>query len=204
MGQLIATGPPHSRDARAAVPLSDRKLLGAARRGSAKAVDALIDRHWDQANRIAYGIVGDAHAAEDVTQEAMLSIVRNLGRFDPYRPFQPWLHRVVTNKALDWARARARRPEIAVDPLAPGRGGESALASQVPRDEFGQEEERDRLRIALAALTPEYRAVIVLRFVAGYGPKEAAQLLGVPAGTVSSRLNRALEQMRKQLEASDE
>ncbi|HET7121532.1 MAG TPA: RNA polymerase sigma factor [Solirubrobacterales bacterium] len=199
MSRLLATDPAQGMDAEVTVPLSDRKLLGAARRGSAEAVDTLIDRHWDRANRIAYGILGDAHAAEDVTQEAMLSIVRNLGRFDPYRPFQPWLHRIVTNKALDWTRARARRPEIVVDPL-----GDSPRTGQIAGDELSQGEEGDRLREALAALTPDYRAVIVLRFVAGYGPKETAQLLGIPAGTVSSRLNRALEQMRKQLEVSDE
>jgi RNA polymerase sigma-70 factor (ECF subfamily) len=201
---MLATDRDQSGDAVAGASFSDRKLLGAARRGSADAVDALIDRHWDQANRIAYGILGDAHAAEDVTQEAMLSIVRNLGRFDPYRPFQPWLHRIVTNKALDWTRARARRPEVVVDPLIPERDGGSAVDTQAIRDEPRQEEEGERLREALAALTPEYRAVIVLRFLAGYGPKETAQLLGIPAGTVSSRLNRALEQMREQLEVSDE
>lgn len=65
---------------------SDRRLLRAARKGSPEAVEALIERHWDQAHRIAYGILGDAHAAEDVTQEAMLSVLGNIGRFDPFQP----------------------------------------------------------------------------------------------------------------------
>ena len=96
---------------------SDRQLIRRARDGSREAVEALIGRHWDRAHRIAYGVVGDAQAAEDVTQEAMLSLTANIGRFDPYRPFAPWLHTIVANRARDWARARARRAEVSVDPL---------------------------------------------------------------------------------------
>src|ERR1043166_8372146 len=93
---------PEASPAREKERLWDRELLRGARRGSPQAVEALIERHWDRAHRIAYGILGDAHAAEDVTQEAMLSIVKNIRRLDPYRPFGPWLHAVVSNRALDW------------------------------------------------------------------------------------------------------
>src|SRR6478752_10301165 len=81
---------------------SDRQLIRQARGGSRKAVEELIDRHWDSAHRIAYGVTGDRQAAEDVTQEAMLSLTANIGRFDPYRPFAPWLHTIVANRARDW------------------------------------------------------------------------------------------------------
>jgi RNA polymerase sigma-70 factor, ECF subfamily len=174
---------------------SDRQLLRAARRGSPQAVEALIERHWDRAHRIAYGILGDAHAAEDVTQEAMLSIVRNIGRLDPYRPFGPWLHAVVSNRALDWARARARRAELPVDPVSVDAETGEEISSVVGPD--------PALEVALSALTPEHRAVIVLRFVAGYGPKQIGQVLGVPTGTVGSRLRRALDQLRAELEVGD-
>ncbi len=174
----------------------ERRLLQRARRGSGEAVEALIERHWDRAHRIAYGIVGDPHAAEDVTQEAMLSVLRNVGRLDPHRPFAPWLHKVVTNRALDWARARARRLELSVDPTMPG-----GLESTEPvLGEVGADPE---LQAALATLAPEHRAVIVLRFVAGHGPKQIGELLGVPTGTVGSRLRRALDQLRAQMEVDD-
>lgn len=143
---------------------SDRRLLRAVRKGSPEAVEALIERHWDQAHRIAYGILGDDHAAEDVTQEAMLSVLGNIGRFDPFQPFDPWLHRIVSNRALDWARARARRAEVLSDDPARSVGLDPALEA------------------ALAALSPEHRAVIVLRFVAGYGPKETGRAFGIPTG----------------------
>ena len=171
---------------------SDRGLLRAARAGSPQAVEALIERHWNRAHRIAYGILGDAHAAEDVTQEAMLLVLGSIGRFDSYRPFQPWLHRIVSNRALDWARARARRAEVPADEVVP--------PSEDPAQSAGVD---PTLEAALDALSPDHRAVIVLRFVAGYGPKETGQVLGIPTGTVGSRLRRALDQLRIDLEVEN-
>lgn len=166
---------------------SDPALLSDARRGSKPAAEALVARHWDRAHRIAFGILGDAHAAEDVTQEAMLSLLANLGRFDARRPFEPWLHRIVANRALDWARGRARREQIPrlVRPAVPELGADPGLVE------------------ALAALSEEQRAVVVLRHVAGYGTNEIARLLGLRRGTVGSRLRRGLDQLRRQLEEDD-
>jgi RNA polymerase sigma-70 factor (ECF subfamily) len=162
---------------------SDRELLRAVRDGSDAAAEALIGRHWDRAYRIAYGILGDAHAAEDVTQEAMLSLLANVGRFDTRRPFGPWLHRIVSNRALDWLRGRNRRAEVA--PLV------APAASEPPSD--------PALATALASLPPEQRAVVVLRHLGGYGTNEIARMLGLPRGTVGSRLRRGLDQLRAQL-----
>src|ERR1700748_2333494 len=96
--------------------LSDRLLIERARNGSGEAVEALIERHWDRAHRIAYGIVGDAQAAEDITPEATRSLTVDICRLDPYRPFGPWFHTVVANRARDWMRWRARRGEVSLDP----------------------------------------------------------------------------------------
>jgi RNA polymerase sigma-70 factor, ECF subfamily len=162
---------------------SDRELLRAVRDGSDAAAEALVGRHWDRAYRIAYGILGDAHAAEDVTQEAMLSLLANVGRFDTRRPFEPWLHRIVSNRALDWLRGRNRRAEVA--PLV------APAPSEPPSD--------PALATALASLPPEQRAVVVLRHLGGYGTNEIARMLGLPRGTVGSRLRRGLDQLRAQL-----
>jgi RNA polymerase sigma-70 factor (ECF subfamily) len=178
----------------ASAQLSDRRLLGDARRGSREAIEALVERHWDRAHRIAYGLLGDAHAAEDVTQEAMLSVVGGIGRFDVLRPFEPWLHRVVTNRALDWARSRSRRPEV---PVAPGDSG--PLESRPEPGSGGD----TGLEAALDELSEEQRAVVVLRYVGGYGPDEIGRMLGIPRGTVGSRLRRALDQLREEMEESD-
>lgn len=163
---------------------SDRKLLRSARAGSRDAVEELVDRHWDRTHRIAFGILGDTHLAEDVTQEALMSILASLGRFDMQRAFEPWLHKIVTNRALDCARARERReqtPQL-VQPAAYEQTPDSSL------------------REALMALPMDQRTVVVLRHVAGYGTNEISRMLGVRRGTVGSRLRRGLDSLRNELE----
>ena len=83
--------------------------MRAAQAGSASAIEALYRGHWPRAYRAAYLVVHDAAGAEDIAQEAFLAAVRSLDRFDRRRPFGPWLHRIVVNRAIDWARARTLR-----------------------------------------------------------------------------------------------
>ena len=162
---------------------SERAHVRAAQRGSASDLEALFRLHWPRAHRAAFLVVHDAAAAEDIAQEAFLAAIRNLDRFDRRRPFGPWLHRIVVNRAIDWTRARQLRAESElVDAAAP-------------------EPERldGSLLGALAALPPDHRAVIVLRYLLEYTPGEIAELLGVPRGTVNSRLRRGLDALGESL-----
>src|ERR687885_1544582 len=93
----------------------ERRWVREAQRGSERALESLFRRHWPGAYRAAYLVVHDAAAAEDIAQEAFLAAVRALDRFDRRRPFAPWLHRIVANRAIDWSRARALRREVAGD-----------------------------------------------------------------------------------------
>jgi RNA polymerase sigma-70 factor (ECF subfamily) len=93
----------------------ERALVRDAQRGSSAAFEQLFRRHWPRAYRAALLVVGDAAAAEDIAQESFLAAVRALDRFDRRRPFGPWLHRIVVNRAIDWARARTLRRELAAD-----------------------------------------------------------------------------------------
>jgi RNA polymerase sigma-70 factor, ECF subfamily len=95
----------------------ERSLVRAAQRGSPDAIEALVRANWDAAHRAAFLIVHDAGAAEDICQEAMLAAVRAIDGFDRRRPFRPWLHRIVVNRALDWLRAQRRRAEVAAEPI---------------------------------------------------------------------------------------
>jgi RNA polymerase sigma-70 factor, ECF subfamily len=165
---------------------SERSLVRAAQRGSADAVAELFRRHWPAAHRAAYLIVQDAAAAEDIAQEGFLAALRALDRFDRRRPFAPWLHRIVVNRAIDWARARNARREVQADEA--WIGGREDL----------EPPSGDLLR-ALAALPPEQRAVVVLRHLLGYTPGQVAKLLELPRGTVNSRLRRALDRLAQQL-----
>jgi RNA polymerase sigma-70 factor, ECF subfamily len=162
----------------------ERTFVRAAQRGSASGIEALFRLHWPRAHRAAYLVVHDATAAEDIAQEAFLAAVRNLDRFDRRRPFGPWLHRIVVNRAIDWARARQLR-------------GEVELLDVVAAHETDSLDES--LLRALAALPPDHRAVIVLRHLLGYTPGEIAALLGVPRGTVNSRLRRGLDSLKERV-----
>src|SRR4249919_153941 len=96
----------------------ERSLVEAAQRGSEAAVEELFRLHWPHTHRAAYLIVRDAAAAEDIAQEAFLSALSSLDRFDRRRPFAPWLHRIAVNRAIDWSRARSVRREVAASDSA--------------------------------------------------------------------------------------
>src|SRR5438270_3709864 len=187
--RMCRDGPPaqacsYSRHAMAGSGRDERAWVRRAQAGSVSEFETLFRAHWGPAYRAAYLVVRDASAAEDIAQEAFLAAVRSLDRFDRRRPFGPWLHRIVVNRAIDWARARALRPEAeAIDAPAPERPG---------RD--------DELLRELEHLTPEHRAVIVLRYLLDYTPGEIAELLELPRGTVNSRLRRGLDHLKERLE----
>jgi RNA polymerase sigma-70 factor (ECF subfamily) len=166
----------------------ERALVRAAQRGDERALEQLFRLHWPRAHRAALLVVGDAAAAEDIAQESFLAALRALDRFDRRRPFGPWLHRIVVNRAIDWARARALRRELGGDdppePAAPERP-DAPHARALAR--------------ALAELAAEQRAVIVLRYLLEYTPGEVAELLGLPRGTVNSRLRRGLDRLEAAL-----
>jgi RNA polymerase sigma-70 factor (ECF subfamily) len=174
----------------------ERRWIRAAQGGSDEALEHLYRRHWPWAHRAAYLVVHDAAAAEDIAQEAFLSAIRSLDRFDRRRPFGPWLNRIVVNRAIDWARARSLRSETAADPTS-----ETASARQPEPQELSSAVYSDDVVAALRTLSPEQRALVVLRYLLEYTPGEIAQALGLPRGTVNSRLRRALDRLAIEMEA---
>jgi RNA polymerase sigma-70 factor (ECF subfamily) len=162
----------------------ERARVRGAQRGSASDFEALFRAHWPRAFRAAYLVTHDAAAAEDIAQESFLAAIRALDRFDRRRPFGPWLHRIAVNRAIDWSRARRLRSEVEL--------GESLTAP--PRDPPS-----DDVLAALARLSPEHRAVIVMRYVLDFRPGEIAEALDIPRGTVNSRLRRGLDTLSELL-----
>jgi RNA polymerase sigma-70 factor (ECF subfamily) len=164
----------------------DARLVEAASAGARDAIEALFHRHWRRLYRAAYLICRDAGVAEDIAQESFLAALAALDRFDRRRPLGPWLDRIAANRAIDWQRARAVRGEIleheptsaAVGPLEP------------PRDD---------LVGALGELPADQRTVVVLRHVLGFTPREIGRLLGLPTGTVNSRMRRGLDALAQRL-----
>ena len=159
---------------------SDAALVRAAQGGSERAVEELFARHWPDAYRTALLIAHDRAAAEDIAQEAFVSALCALPRFDRARPLRPWLHRIVVNRAIDWARARKLRAEVGVDAVAEP----VAAPADLGLGDLGP---------VLARLTPEHRAVVVMRYLLELTPGEIAAALDIPRGTVNSRLRRGLD-----------
>jgi RNA polymerase sigma-70 factor, ECF subfamily len=163
----------------------ERAWVRGAQAGSASDLEALFRSHWPRAYRAAYLVVHDRGAAEDIAQEAFLAAVRALDTFDRRRPFGPWLHRIVVNRAIDWTRARSLRREL----------GDEALETAESRPEVAVGMPAN-VTDALARLPPDQRAVIVMRYLLEYTPGEIARMLGLPRGTVNSRLRRGLDALQ--------
>jgi RNA polymerase sigma-70 factor, ECF subfamily len=163
----------------------ERAWIRGAQQGSVSDLEALFREHWPRAHRAAFLVVQDGAAAEDIAQEAFLAAVRNLDRFDRRRPFGPWLHRIVVNRAIDWSRARALRKETGEIEV-----GEEEFDTGDLGNPFSE-----GIAAGLASLKVEQRAVIVLRYLLEYSPGEIADLLDLPRGTVNSRLRRGLDRL---------
>jgi RNA polymerase sigma-70 factor (ECF subfamily) len=169
-------------------------LVGRAQRGDHEAFVALVDASLARLDAAAWLILRDAELARDAVQDALVRAWRDLpGLRDPDR-FGPWLHRLTVNACLDLARRRRRRAiEVELTPLD---------HPPIP-DAAAEVADREVLDRALARLAPEQRAVIVLRFFLGLSLPETAATLGVPIGTVKSRLHRSLAQMRISVTSDD-
>jgi RNA polymerase sigma-70 factor (ECF subfamily) len=163
----------------------ERAHVRGAQRGSVSDLEALFRTHWPRAYRAAYLVTHDAAAAEDIAQESFLAAIRALDSFDRRRPFGPWLHRIVVNRAIDWSRARRLRSEVELSETIP-----AANAAAAPGDD---------VQAALARLSPEHRAVVVMRYLLEFTPGEIADALDLPRGTVNSRLRRGLDTLVEQL-----
>lgn len=139
-------------------------------------------------------IVQDHAEAEDVAQEAFVAAIRQLDRFDRRRSFGPWLGAIVANRAIDLIRARNARHETAQTSAEFEQSTESASPGGRYSDEVLE---------ALSALSPEQRTVVVMRYVLEYTPGEIARALGLPRGTVNSRLRRGLDALEPRLREAE-
>lgn len=176
--------------------LSD--LVARAKEGDVDAFAALVDRHGPDAYRLAAAILGpvDAH---DATQDALLSAWRQLPRLRQPERFLPWLRRITVNRCRDLLRQSGRRLQplsLDVDealPEIPAGGADFRVTI----------EHREILDGAFEALTADQRSVLALHYTADLSIRDAARVLGIPAGTAKSRLNSALRALRAALEATE-
>jgi RNA polymerase sigma factor (sigma-70 family) len=175
-------------------PLEETELVRRARGGDVSAYEELVRRYQGIAHRTAYLITRQAAEAEDAAQQAFVKAYRALDRFDPDRPFRPWLLRIVGNEARNLRRSAGRRASME---LALALQPEVLEAS--PEQEAVARERRESLHRALEGLSETDRRVIALRYFLDLSEAEMAEVLDVAPGTVKSRLSRALGRLRGSL-----
>lgn len=174
-------------------------LLAKAKEGDVSAYEEIVGRHQATAFRVAWLITRSSADAEEAAQDAFFKAYRSLGRFRDGAPFRPWLLRIVANEARNRRVAAGRRERLALrvgeaHPVASARAAEAeALAAG----------ERKDLLAAVARLDERDRLVIGARFFLELNEAETAAALGVRRGTVKSRLSRALERLRKEIETDE-
>ena len=184
--------------------IDDTMLIREAQRGNRAAFEELV-RHYDQAVlRLALHLTGTEHDAQDVYQDAFLKAYKNIGSFRFECSFYTWVYRIAANLCIDHQRRDSRATHLPYENDDRAGGvGEGTLLDGTPHDQpFDRTRDAElgrRLRAAIAELTPEHRAVILLREVDGLSYEEISQVLQCPKGTVMSRLHYARRQLQARL-----
>jgi RNA polymerase sigma-70 factor (ECF subfamily) len=187
----------------------DSLLIRLSIRGDRAAFGILVRRYQDRLYHTAYRLLGNADDAQDVVQDAFLNAYQSLHQFKGDSRFFTWLYRIAANSAISLRRRDGRlaghRAALATD----SDGGRGAVdlrdESDAGRPDRALEraEEEKRLQRALDVLTSEHRAVLVLKEIEGHKYEAIAEILGVPIGTVRSRLHRARLELRDVLGVTD-
>jgi RNA polymerase sigma-70 factor (ECF subfamily) len=179
--------------------VNDETLLLQLQQRDMRALEQLYDRHGRLAYGLAYRILNDSTAAEDVVQEAFLNVWRQAPTYDARRgAVRTWLLSIVHHKAIDWLRSRANRQgDVQIDLV------ERTLAVPDTWQTVSANVEREAIRKAVATLPPEQQRTVELAYFAGYSQPEIASAMGVPLSTVKGRMRMAMQKLRILLEGTN-
>lgn len=167
--------------------MDDAQLVRRVLQGDREAFDLLVAPHLTRAYRTACGITHDADAAADALQEALIRAYRALGNLRDGSPFYPWFIRILVREALKQSPRPTTLPFVpTITPATP----EGALLAR---------EEREQIWSTLQSLSPDHRAVVVLRYYEDLSEAEMAEVLGISPGTVKSRLHYARQNLERRL-----
>lgn len=184
-------------------------LVDLARAGDVAAFRKLVEMHQDRLFAVAMGMLHDRDESADVVQDTFVKVHRKLGEFVGSAAFSTWIYRICVNLCIDKKRSQARQRKVDIDDVAEGSleseaavgkdpVGPSARGAD-PRFNLENKELSTRMRQALDELSPEHRAVLLLREVEGMDYEQIAQALDIPRGTVMSRLFHARRNMQQKL-----
>lgn len=188
--------------------LDEKAVIEGCKRGDLGAFDQLIGFHQKQAYNLAYRLTNDYDDASDIVQEAFIRVYHSINSFRGDANFSTWLYRVVTNVYLDARKKEKNRPHTSLEDFI--ELDDSTVSRQVqdnsPRpDELLEEKERhDAIEAAIKTLPDYQRAMVVLYHVQGCSYEEIGKILGMPLGTVKSRLNRARLALKDKLQPARE
>lgn len=181
---------------------SDEELLAQHLAGKPGAFDALVARYVDELYGFLVRFVGNTAVADDLVQETLLQVHLAAGAFDPTRSFRPWLYTIAANKARDYLRGRGRRVEQSLDTRGPDDQRPDP-AQSIEADgpsvaaEAGAQEVRERVRVVIAQMPEHLRLILVLGYYQQMPYAGIAEILGIPVGTVKSRLHAAVTHFAK-------
>lgn len=156
------------------------------------------DKIYQHCNRM----LGNAHEAEEIAQEAFIRAYINIHSYDERRKFSTWLYRIATNLTID--RLRKRKPDYYLDAEVKGTEGldmysQLAADEKLPEDELEELELQEYIQKQIAELPPKYRSIIMLRYLEDFSLQEISEILDIPIGTVKTRVHRGREALRKKL-----
>jgi RNA polymerase sigma-70 factor (ECF subfamily) len=177
----------------------ERDLLEQARQGKTSAFDELITLHRNRIYMHAYHMVRNEEDALDLTQETFLRAWKSLARFDGKASLSSWLHRIATNAAIDLCRRRQNRPQVELEsgPMKIDAASRTTPSRpDAPGVSHDRQEIRRRIEAAFAQLSPDHRAVIVLKELEDFSYEEIAREVGCSLGTVMSRLFHARKKLQ--------
>src|SRR3954452_972406 len=171
----------------------EQRAIDAVKRGDASAYDYLVSKYMKRVVSIAWGIVRNAHDAEDLAQEAFVKAYQTIGRFKTGQPFGPWIYRIVTNLALDVVKHRSRFRHEELTDVEPAARRDSAELGALS-GELAQ-----RIDAALQSLPENQRVVARLYLVEQFDHAEIASMMNLSEGTVQSHLSLARKKLKEQL-----
>ena len=175
----------------------DAVLVRKAQQGDMDAYESLVRRYQQRVYALCRRLTGAHQSADDLAQETFVKAYFALARFDAQWPLYPWLRRIAVNAGLNYIKSRGR--ERPLDEGSLGRIAPRAPRGDDPGDRFENDELRARLEEAVGSLPAGQRSVFVLRFHESLSYEEISRTLGLPLGTVMSRLNRARQKLKERL-----
>jgi RNA polymerase sigma-70 factor, ECF subfamily len=178
---------------------SDEELIAAYRQGERGNFAVLVQRYQRELYHFLVRFVGDKAAAEDIFQEAFLQVHLSIEQFDPTRRFRPWLFTIAANKARDYIRSQSRHPANPLQAsMTPGdeEGGQFIdlvkSAQSLPDEPLQKHELQVKVQQTVAAMPAHLREIILLSYFHQFPYKQISKMLGIPLGTVKSRLHAAV------------